>query len=86
MADTKRKSVRAAAARIAPNLDSADGTATRVLETIHDAARQAMELIVFPRGLRPLLPLFLLGVAACAAGPGAPVADGVRPQGSRLQA
>lgn len=58
MADTKRKSVRAAAAQIAPDLDSADGTTTRVLETIRDAARQGVELIVFPETFVPYYPYF----------------------------
>ncbi len=58
MADTKRKSVRAAAAQIAPDLDSADGTTARVLETIRDAARQGVELIVFPETFVPYYPYF----------------------------
>jgi nitrilase len=58
MADTKRKSVRAAAAQIAPDLDSADGTTARVLETIRDAARRGVELIVFPETFVPYYPYF----------------------------
>jgi aliphatic nitrilase len=58
MADTKRKSVRAAAAQIAPDLDSADGTTARVLETMRDAARQGVELIVFPETFVPYYPYF----------------------------
>ncbi|WP_029001724.1 Nit6803 family nitrilase [Azohydromonas australica] len=58
MADTKRKSVRAAAAQIAPDLDSADGTTARVLETLRDAARQGVELIVFPETFVPYYPYF----------------------------
>ncbi|HSI48838.1 MAG TPA: Nit6803 family nitrilase [Ideonella sp.] len=58
MADTKQKTVRAAAAQIAPDLDSADGTLARVLETMRDAARQGVELIVFPETFLPYYPYF----------------------------
>jgi len=57
MAETKRI-VRAAAAQIAPDLDSADGTLARVLQTIHDAARQGVQLIVFPETCVPYYPYF----------------------------
>ncbi|WP_084383286.1 Nit6803 family nitrilase [Hydrogenophaga flava] len=57
MADMKR-TVRAAAAQIAPDLESADGTLARVLETIRDAARQGVELIVFPETFVPYYPYF----------------------------
>jgi nitrilase len=50
--------VRAAAAQIAPDLNSADGTLARVLETISDAARQGVELIVFPETFVPYYPYF----------------------------
>ena len=50
--------VRAAAAQIAPDLDSADGTLARVLETIEQAARQGVELIVFPETFVPYYPYF----------------------------
>ena len=39
-ATTTRTRVRAAAAQIAPDLESATGTLARVLETLRDAARQ----------------------------------------------
>ncbi|QHJ00955.1 Nit6803 family nitriliase [Xylophilus rhododendri] len=57
MADTNR-TVRAAAAQIAPDLDSADGTLAKVLETLRDAARQGVELIVFPETFLPYYPYF----------------------------
>ena len=53
-----RTHVRAAAAQIAPDLDSADGTLARVLETIQGAARRGVELIVFPETFLPYYPYF----------------------------
>jgi aliphatic nitrilase len=50
--------VRAAAAQIAPDLDSADGTLVRVLETVRDAARRGVELLVFPETFVPYYPYF----------------------------
>lgn len=50
--------VRVAAAQIAPDLSSADGTLARVLETLHDAARRGVELIVFPETFVPYYPYF----------------------------
>ncbi len=50
--------VRAAAAQIAPDLSSADGTLAKVLQTISDAARQGVQLIVFPETLLPYYPYF----------------------------
>ncbi len=57
MSSAHRK-VRAAAAQIAPDLASADGTLARVLETLRDAARQGVELIVFPETFVPYYPYF----------------------------
>ncbi|WP_419964670.1 Nit6803 family nitrilase [Pelomonas cellulosilytica] len=57
-APTTRKTVRAAAAQIAPDLESDTGTLSRVLETIRDAARQGVELIVFPETFLPYYPYF----------------------------
>jgi nitrilase len=57
MADVK-KIVRAAAAQIAPDLDSADGTLGRVLETIRGAAKQGVQLLVFPETFVPYYPYF----------------------------
>ena len=50
--------VRAAAAQVAPDLNSADGTLARVLDTIRDAARKGVELIVFPETFVPYYPYF----------------------------
>ena len=50
--------VRAAAAQIAPDLTSADGTLARVLETMREAARRGVELIVFPETFVPYYPYF----------------------------
>ncbi|WP_295528868.1 Nit6803 family nitrilase [uncultured Pseudacidovorax sp.] len=58
MALPKKKTVRAAAAQIAPDLDSEGGTLARVLETVHEAARQGVELIVFPETFVPYYPYF----------------------------
>ncbi|WP_295549187.1 Nit6803 family nitrilase [uncultured Pseudacidovorax sp.] len=58
MALPKKKTVRAAAAQIAPDLDSEGGTLARVLETVHEAARRGVELIVFPETFVPYYPYF----------------------------
>lgn len=50
--------VRAVAAQIAPDLDSADGTLARVLETMREAAKRGGELIVFPETFVPYYPYF----------------------------
>ena len=52
------RKVRAAAAQIAPDLTSEGGTLARVLETLRDAARQGVELIVFPETFVPYYPYF----------------------------
>jgi aliphatic nitrilase len=56
--DQHHRKVRAAAAQIAPDLTSADGTLARVLETLRDAAKQGVELIVFPETFVPYYPYF----------------------------
>ena len=50
--------VRAASIQIAPDLESADGTLARVLETVRQAARQGVEMIVFPETFVPYYPYF----------------------------
>jgi len=57
MTSTK-KTVRAAAVQIAPDLDTADGTLAKVLQAIADAARQGAELVVFPETFVPYYPYF----------------------------
>ncbi|MBZ5762666.1 MULTISPECIES: Nit6803 family nitrilase [Rhizobium] len=54
----KSRTVRAAAAQIAPDLTSRDKTLARVLETIRDAASKGAELIVFPETFVPWYPYF----------------------------
>ena len=54
---TARK-VRAAAVQLNPELDSADGTVSRVLEAIAEAAREGVQLIVFPETVVPYYPYF----------------------------
>nr|WP_315248282.1 Nit6803 family nitrilase [uncultured Duganella sp.] len=55
---TTKKTVRAAAVQIAPDLDSADGTLAKVLQAIADAAAQGAELVVFPETFVPYYPYF----------------------------
>lgn len=55
--DYTRK-VRAAAAQISPVLFSREGTTQKVLETIEAAAREGVQLIVFPETLVPYYPYF----------------------------
>ena len=55
---TTRKTVRAAAVQIAPDLESADGTLAKVLQAIADAAAQGAELVVFPETFVPYYPYF----------------------------
>lgn len=50
--------VRAAAAQIAPDLASRDGTVAKVLDTVAEAARGGVELLVFPETLVPWYPYF----------------------------
>lgn len=56
--DQHHRKVRAAAAQIAPDLTSADGTLARVLETLREAAQRGVELIVFPETFVPYYPYF----------------------------
>jgi len=50
--------IRAAAAQIAPDLGSRDGTVAKVLDTIAEAARRGVELLVFPETFVPWYPYF----------------------------
>jgi nitrilase len=52
------RSVRAAAAQIAPDLASTEGTLARVLDAMHAAAKQGVQLIVFPETFVPYYPYF----------------------------
>jgi len=63
------KLVRAAAAQIAPVLDSADGTVEKACRVIADAAGQGVALIVFPETILPYYPYFSFILPPVAAGP-----------------
>lgn len=52
------RSIRAAAVQISPVLFSRDGTTEKVLQTIADAAKQGVQLIVFPETFVPYYPYF----------------------------
>jgi len=53
-----KSSVRVAAVQIAPDLDTADGTVTKVLAAIADAAGKGAQLAVFPETFVPWYPYF----------------------------
>lgn len=53
-----RKTVRVAAAQIAPDLTSREKTLSRVLETIREGAAKGVELMVFPETFVPWYPYF----------------------------
>ncbi|MDW6005157.1 Nit6803 family nitrilase [Vibrio mangrovi] len=53
-----KKIVRAAAVQISPDLESLDGTLSKVLKMIDQAAEQGVELIVFPETFLPYYPYF----------------------------
>jgi len=50
--------VRAAAVQIAPDLENGQATLARVIDAIEDAARQGVQLIVFPETFVPYYPYF----------------------------
>jgi aliphatic nitrilase len=53
-----RRSVRAAAVQISPDLESQYGTLDKVCAAVRDAAQQGAELVVFPETLLPYYPYF----------------------------
>jgi nitrilase len=55
---SEKRVVRAAAVQIAPDLDTAEGTLTRVLSAIAKAADQGAKLVVFPETFVPWYPYF----------------------------
>ena len=55
---TEKRVVRAAAVQIAPDLDSAEGTLTRVLSAIAEAAEHGAKLVAFPETFVPWYPYF----------------------------
>lgn len=63
------RTVRAAAAQIAPDLDSAGGTLDKVCAWIDDAAERGVQLLVFPETLVPYYPYFSFVRAPAFSGP-----------------
>lgn len=55
---SQKRIVRAAAVQIAPDLESGAGTLARVVEAIEKAARDGVQLIVFPETFVPYYPYF----------------------------
>jgi len=53
-----KPTIRAAAVQIAPDLDSADGTVTKVLNAIAEAAAKGARFVVFPETFVPWYPYF----------------------------
>ncbi|MEC9365133.1 MAG: Nit6803 family nitrilase [Pseudomonadota bacterium] len=64
-----KKTVRAAAVQLNPELDSASGTVDKVLAAIEDAAAQGVQLIVFPETVVPYYPYFSFVTPAVTMGP-----------------
>jgi aliphatic nitrilase len=63
-----KRIVRAAAVQISPDLERPGGTLEKVLATIDDAARQGVQLIVFPETFLPYYPYFSFVRAPVASG------------------
>ncbi|GAA5128300.1 Nit6803 family nitrilase [Alloalcanivorax gelatiniphagus] len=61
--------VRAAAAQIAPDMDTPGGTLDKVCDWIDDAAERGVQLLVFPETLVPYYPYFSFVRAPAFAGP-----------------
>ena len=55
---TQKTSVRVAAVQLSPDLESADGTVSKVLAAIADASGKGAKLIVFPETFVPWYPYF----------------------------
>ncbi|MGO4306512.1 Nit6803 family nitrilase [Cupriavidus sp. RAF12] len=55
---TPKRMVRAAAVQIAPDLESGEGTLAKVVDAIERAARDGVQLIVFPETFVPYYPYF----------------------------
>src|ERR1700675_3729878 len=64
----EKRIVRAAAVQIAPDLERPGGTLEKVLETIDEAGRQGVQLIVFPETFLPYYPYFSFVRAPVASG------------------
>jgi nitrilase len=63
-----KRIVRAAAVQISPDLERPGGTLEKVLATMDDAARQGVQLIVFPETFLPYYPYFSFVRAPVASG------------------
>lgn len=63
------KTIRAAAVQLSPDLESAEGTLAKVLDTIDKAAAKGVELIVFPETFVPYYPYFSFVYPPVASGP-----------------
>jgi aliphatic nitrilase len=55
---TQKTSVRVAAVQLSPDLESADGTVSKVLAAISDASGKGAKLVVFPETFVPWYPYF----------------------------
>ncbi|MFX6702103.1 nitrilase-related carbon-nitrogen hydrolase, partial [Acinetobacter baumannii] len=64
-----KRTVRAAAVQIAPDLDSEHGTVAKVCQAIADAAAQGAQLVVFPETFGPYYPYFSFVRPPFASGP-----------------
>lgn len=65
---TAKRTVRAAAVQISPDLERVDGTLHKVCEAIRDAASKGVQLIVFPETFVPYYPYFSFIRPPCAMG------------------
>ncbi|MDI7046703.1 nitrilase-related carbon-nitrogen hydrolase, partial [Escherichia coli] len=55
---SEKRIVRAAAVQISPNIERSDGTLNKVCEAIDQAAREGVQLMVFPETFVPYYPYF----------------------------
>lgn len=65
---TQNRVIRAAAAQLSPDLEKAEGTKTKVLDAIDEAASKGAEMIVFPETFVPYYPYFSFVYPAVACG------------------
>ena len=65
---TQHHIVRAAAVQLSPDLESADGTLSKVINAIDDAAQKGVQIIVFPETFIPYYPYFSFVLPAVTCG------------------
>lgn len=65
---SQARTVRAAAVQIAPDFDRPEGTLERVCSALEDAARQGVQLVVFPETFVPYYPYFSFVLPPCQQG------------------